>query len=154
MGVADLQNMHSMCIALRGIVSLYQGVGRTEELHRRILGFSISHNLEQFAIHGYYPEVENGKVLFYRWPIAEHKIWSPERRWTCYRFVQNVDREFLPMHIDRVMRGLDRLPEPGHNASSVADPLDSQVSFVGSQACPEYARAASSQSRALLVNYV
>ena len=67
----------------------------------------------------------------------------------CYRFVQNVDREFLPMHIERVMRILDQLPEPGDNASSVVDALDSQVPFLESQTRLEFARATSSQSGSL-----
>ena len=146
---ADRQNMHSMCIALRAVVSLYQEVGLAEELHRRILGFSISHDVRNFRIYGHYPEVEDGKVLFYRWLIADHGIWSKEHRWMCYRFVQNVDREFLPMHIERVMRILDQLPEPGDNASSGADALDFQVPFLESQTGLEFARATSSQSGGL-----
>lgn len=58
---ADRQNMHSMCIALRAVVSLCQAAGCTEEVHRRILGFSISHDLGGLRIHGYYPEIDDGK---------------------------------------------------------------------------------------------
>ncbi|KAJ5101009.1 hypothetical protein N7456_007061 [Penicillium angulare] len=148
--LADRQNMHSMCIALRAVVSLCQAAGCTEEVHRRILGFSISHELDGFRIYGYYPEFEEDKVLFYRWPIAQPNVWSSEDRWTCYRFVQNVDREFLPIHTDRVIRILGTVPDPNEDAPGVdTGEVESQLSIIGSQERPGYRRAASSQSRGL-----
>ncbi|KAJ5100896.1 hypothetical protein N7456_006948 [Penicillium angulare] len=148
--LADRQNMHSMCIALRAVVSLCQAAGCTEEVHRRILGFSISHELDGFRIYGYYPELEEDKVLFYRWPIAQPNVWTPEDRWTCYRFVENVDREFLRIHTDRLMRVLDRVPDPEDDISGIdVDEVESQLSIIGSQELPGYRRAASSQSRGL-----
>ncbi|KAJ5100820.1 hypothetical protein N7456_006872 [Penicillium angulare] len=148
--LADRQNMHSMCIALRAVVSLCQAAGCTEEVHRRILGFSISHELDGFRIYGYYPEFEEDKVLFYRWPIAQPNAWTLEDRWTCYRFVKNVDREFLPIHTDRLMRVLGRVPDPEDDTLGIdVDEVESQLSIIGSQERPGYRRAASSQSRGL-----
>ena len=148
--LADRQNMHSMCIALRAVVSLCQAAGCTDEVHRRILGFSISHELDGFRIYGYYPEFEEDKVSFYRWPIAQPNVWTSEDRWTCYRFVENVDREFLPIHTDRVIRILSRVPDPDEDAPEIdADGVESQLSIIGSQERPGYRRAASSQSRGL-----
>ncbi|KAJ6004653.1 hypothetical protein N7540_013022 [Penicillium herquei] len=148
--LADRQNMHSMCIAVRGVVSLCQAAGCIEEAHRRILGFSISHELEGFRIYGYYPEVDDGKISIYRWPIAQPNIWTREDRWACYRFVENVDREFLPVHTGRLMRILEDIPDPEVEGSS-ADVAGSEfeVSMVGSQERPGYRRAASSQNRGL-----
>ncbi|KAJ5267850.1 hypothetical protein N7478_010658 [Penicillium angulare] len=148
--LADRQNMHSMCIALRAVVSLCQAAGCTEEVHRRILGFSISHELDGFRIYGYYPEFEEDKVLFYRWPIAQPNAWTLEDRWTCYRFVKNVDREFLRIHTDRLMRVIGRVPDPEDDTLGIdVDEVESQLSIIGSQERPGYRRAASSQSRAL-----
>ncbi|KAJ5340367.1 hypothetical protein N7541_009491 [Penicillium brevicompactum] len=148
--LADRQNMHSMCIALRAVVSLCQAAGCTEEVHRRILGFSISHELEGFRIYGYYPEIHDGKVSFYRWPVAQPNVWVKETRWTCYQFVENLDREFLPIHTDRLMRILEEVPDPDEDVSGIdVDELDSQVSMVGLQERPGYRRAASSQNRGL-----
>ncbi|KAJ5100744.1 hypothetical protein N7456_006796 [Penicillium angulare] len=148
--LADRQNMHSMCIALRAVVSLCQAAGCTEEVHRRILGFSISHELDGFRIYGYYPEFEEDKVLFYRWPIAQPNAWTLEDRWTCYRFVKNVDREFLRIHTDRLMRVLGRVPDPEDDTLGIdVDEVESQLSIIGSQERPGYRRAASSQSRGL-----
>jgi hypothetical protein len=144
--LADRQNMHSMCIALRAVVSLCQAAGCTGEVHRRILGFSISHELEGFRIYGYYPEIDDGKVSFYRWPVAQPNVWVKENRWTCYQFVENLDREFLPIHTHRLMRILEEVPDPVEDVSGIdVDELDSQVSMVGLQDRPGYRRAASSQ---------
>ncbi|KAJ5718748.1 hypothetical protein N7488_004394 [Penicillium malachiteum] len=124
---ADRQNMHNMCIAGRAVVSLCQAAGCLEMVHRRILGFSISHSLESFRIYGYYPEVGNGKVSFYRWPISQRSIWTLEDRWTCYQFVENVDLEFLPIHINRLMDLLEKVPDPDVFG------VDLQLSIIGSQ---------------------
>ncbi|KAJ5752798.1 hypothetical protein N7520_009715 [Penicillium odoratum] len=148
--LADRQNMHSMCIALRAVVSLCQAAGCTEEVHRRILGFSISHELEGFRIYGYYPEIDDGKVSFYRWPVAQPNVWVKENRWTCYQFVENLDREFLPIHTHRLMRILEKISDPNEDVSGIdVDELDSQVSMVGLQERPGYRRAASLQNRGL-----
>ena len=42
--IADRQNAHSMTLAVRAIVELFQYVGREKELDREILAFSISHD--------------------------------------------------------------------------------------------------------------
>ena len=148
--LADRQNMHSMCIALRALVSLSQAAGCTEEVHRRILGFSVSHELEGIRIYGYYPEVDDCKVSFYRWPVAQPNMWIKEDRWTCYRFVKNVDREFPPIHTRRLLRILEGVPDPDDGPLNVnVDGHNSQLSMVGSQERPGYRRVASSQSRGL-----
>ncbi|KAJ5547488.1 hypothetical protein N7513_004722 [Penicillium frequentans] len=147
---ADRQNMHSMCIALRAVISLCQAAGCTEEVHRRILGFSISHDLGGLRMYGYYPEIDDGKVSFYRWPVAQPNIWVKENRWICYQFVENLDREFLPIHTNRLMRILEEVPDPDEDVSGIdIDELDSQVSMVGLQERPSFRRAASSQTRGL-----
>lgn len=40
--LADRQNIHSMSIALRAVVSLAQKARQLDMVHRRILGFSIT----------------------------------------------------------------------------------------------------------------
>jgi len=39
-----------MTVAMKGVVELFKGVGGEEELHRRILGFSYSHDHESVRI--------------------------------------------------------------------------------------------------------
>ena len=116
--LADRQNMHSMCIALRAVVALSQAAGCPEKVHRRLLGFSISHELEGLRIYGYYPEIE-GKALYFRWPVAQLNIWAKEDRWACYRFVENLDRDFLCIHTDRLMQLLSEIPDPEEYSSNV-----------------------------------
>ncbi len=50
--IADRQNLHSMAIAVRGIVDLFRLVGRAAKLHRRVLAFSVSHDNENVRILG------------------------------------------------------------------------------------------------------
>ena len=64
--------------------------------------------------------------------------------------MENVDREFLPIHTDRVIRILGRVPDPDEDSQGIdVDEIESQLSIIGSQERPEYRRAASSQSRGL-----
>ncbi|KAM5441680.1 hypothetical protein MferCBS31731_003361 [Microsporum ferrugineum] len=118
--IADRQNMHSMCIALRGVVSLAQAGSSLEKVHRRLLGFSVSHELEDVRIYGYYPEVVTDGIKYYRWPVKRFNIWTEENKWACYSFVENLDREFLPIHTDRLMRFLEEISDPQDTASELA----------------------------------
>ncbi|QKX63643.1 uncharacterized protein TRUGW13939_10814 [Talaromyces rugulosus] len=142
---ADRQNMHSMCIALRAVVSLSQIASCPEKVHRRILAFSISHELDGLRIYGYYPEITDGRIEYFRWKVAQIDIWSREDKWTCYRFVENLDREFLPIHIDRLMDLLAEIPEPQDFSFEIDNDHDI-ASGVGSQEWSGYSRAPSSQN--------
>ncbi|RAO71510.1 uncharacterized protein BHQ10_007522 [Talaromyces amestolkiae] len=108
---ADRQNMHSMCIALRAIVTLARAAGCLEEVNQRILGFSISHDSEDVRIYAYYPEITGDKIEYYRRPLSRFNIWSEKDRWACFRFVVNVNRRFLPIHIKRLNDLLDKIPD-------------------------------------------
>ncbi|QKX64380.1 uncharacterized protein TRUGW13939_11554 [Talaromyces rugulosus] len=67
---ADWQNMHSMCIALRAVVSLSWMAGCPKWVYRRILGFSVSHDLDGLRIYGYYPDID-GENTSYFWVDVE-----------------------------------------------------------------------------------
>ncbi|OKL55239.1 hypothetical protein UA08_09490 [Talaromyces atroroseus] len=147
---ADRQNMHSMCVALRAVVSLAQAAGRLEEVHQRLLGFSISHELEVVRIYGYYPEIGDDGIKYFRWPVKQFNLWTEADKWTCYRFVEKVDRVFLPIHIDRLMHFLEDILDP----QDVPFELDADVdisaqSQITSQERSSYTRAPSSQNRGL-----
>ncbi|KAE8383457.1 hypothetical protein BDV26DRAFT_287645 [Aspergillus bertholletiae] len=115
--IADRQNMHSACVAIRGLVHLSRLAGCVEVLHRRILAFSISHDVELVRIYGYYPEIEGDKTSYYRYDVGQLLIWTGSDPWACYRFVHNVDDLFLPSHTARVMDMLARIPEPQYVSS-------------------------------------
>ncbi|KAF1953092.1 hypothetical protein CC80DRAFT_527556 [Byssothecium circinans] len=67
--VADRQNAHSMTLAVRAIVELFQLVKREQELHRQVLAFSISHDHWSVRIYGYYPVIKEKDTTFYCYPI-------------------------------------------------------------------------------------
>ncbi|KAE8337524.1 hypothetical protein BDV24DRAFT_154343 [Aspergillus arachidicola] len=117
--IADRQNMHSACVALRGLVHLSRMAGCVEMLHRRILAFSISHDRETVRIYGYYPEIEGDNTSYYRRWIGQFTIWTDADKWTCYRFVYKLDDIFLPSHIARVTDMLERIPEPQDISSHI-----------------------------------
>jgi hypothetical protein len=60
--IADRANTNSMTIALRGMVELYRRAGHVMDIHRRILGFSISHDDKSVRIYGHYPEIDGEKT--------------------------------------------------------------------------------------------
>lgn len=107
--IAEQKNMHCMCIAMRAMYSVARTANCMENVHRRILGFSISYDSGRVKISGYYPEIEDGEVAFYQWPVASLDYWKKHDRWVSYRFVKNLDREFLPIHTKRVMDLLARI---------------------------------------------
>ncbi|EED11653.1 conserved hypothetical protein [Talaromyces stipitatus ATCC 10500] len=135
---ADRQNMHSMCIALRAVVSLAEAAGRLGEVNRRLLGFSISHELEGVRIYGHYPEIGEDGIKYYRWLVKQFNIWADGDKWQCLRFVENLDRDFLPIHTGRLMRFLEEVPDP------------QELPFeLESQERSSYSRAPSAQNRVL-----
>ncbi|KAF2105223.1 hypothetical protein BDV96DRAFT_655827 [Lophiotrema nucula] len=113
--VADRQNAYAQSVILRGLHSLFQLVGRENELHREINGFSISHNDEDVRIWGHYAVVDRGdvNVKFYRHLISKF-IFAPsgegDQRWKAYQFVKNVYDLWLPKHFDRICSVIDMLP--------------------------------------------
>jgi hypothetical protein len=68
---ADRQNAHSMTIAMKGVVELFRGVKREQELHRKILGFSISHDHESVRIWRHYLVIDVNTITFWRYPIQK-----------------------------------------------------------------------------------
>jgi hypothetical protein len=58
--------MHSMYIALRAVVNLAQTAECLEQVNRRILRFSISHDSEDVRIYAYYLEINGDKIEYYR----------------------------------------------------------------------------------------
>ena len=69
--VADRQNAHSMTLAVRGIVELFRAVKRENEVNRKILAFSVSHDHQSVRIYGHYPVIAGKDTKYYRQPIQE-----------------------------------------------------------------------------------
>jgi flagellar biosynthesis GTPase FlhF len=109
--VADKQNAHSMTMAVRGIFQLFKFVDREEELHRKILAFSISHDASIVRIYGHYALIKEHVATFYRHPIREFSFTSQNGRdkWTAYQFTKNVYFEFMPKLHKLICSAIDQI---------------------------------------------
>lgn len=109
--VADKQNAHSMTMAVRGIVELFKLVNREDELHRKILAFSISHDATIVRIHGHYALIKDRAAKFYRHPIHEFSFaaHNGKDKWTAYQFTKNVYFEFMPTLHALICSAIDQI---------------------------------------------
>ncbi|KAF7854696.1 hypothetical protein EAF04_010265 [Stromatinia cepivora] len=110
---ADRQNAHTQSVILRGLHALFRLVGRENELHREINGFSISHDDMFVRIWGHYVVIDGNEPKFYRHPITQFSIQPTMRgdeRWTAYTFVKNVYDLWVPQHFKRICSVIDMLP--------------------------------------------
>lgn len=112
--VADIQNAHSMTLAVRAIVELFRVVKREDEVNRQILAFSISHDHQSVRIYGHYPVVDgrDTRPKYYRHPIRKFNFTELDgkEKWTAYRFTKNVYDIWMPGHLKKVCSAIDQLP--------------------------------------------
>ncbi|KAL2849023.1 hypothetical protein BJX68DRAFT_238117 [Aspergillus pseudodeflectus] len=123
---AEAQNAHAMALALRGVVRLFQLANREQDVHRRILGYSIAFNHSSVRIHAHYPlftEAARGdsqsesssrtEVSYYRKTLRKFDFTDPggKERWTSYNFVMALYNEWVPEHHKRLCAVIDALPE-------------------------------------------
>jgi hypothetical protein len=126
--VADRQNAHSMTIAVRAVLELFRLVGRESELHREILGFSVSHDHCSVRIYGHYPIVGENDTKYYRHPIRKFDITELDGRekWTAHKFTKNVYTWWMPKHFERLCSAIDQLPfVPPSEKSGLSQELES-----------------------------
>jgi hypothetical protein len=111
--IGDRQNVYSAAVACKGMVELYQTVGRERELNRQILVFSVGHDEQSVRLYGHYVYFEDTKIVFYRHHINSFYFTALDGRekWTGYQFTRNVYDIFSPIHLKRVCSVLDELPE-------------------------------------------
>ncbi|KAI0872477.1 hypothetical protein GGS24DRAFT_491490 [Hypoxylon argillaceum] len=110
--VADRQNAHSMTLAVRAITELYRAVKRENEVHRKILGFSISHDHKSVRIFGHYPVIDRKSIKYYRHPIRQFDFTelNGKEKWTTYRFTKSVYDLWMPVHYQMICSAIDQLP--------------------------------------------
>ncbi|AEO58603.1 hypothetical protein MYCTH_2306056 [Thermothelomyces thermophilus ATCC 42464] len=110
--IADRQNAHSMTLAVRGIVELFRTVKREDEVNRKILAFSVSHDHRSVRIYGYYPVINGKDTKYYRHPIHEFSFTTLDGKdkWTAYRFTKNVYDMWMPEHFKNICSAIDQLP--------------------------------------------
>ena len=114
LNIADRQNAHSAAVAASAVVELYRLVSRQDQLNRRILTFSISHDNEAVRIYGHYALITEQHTRFYRHPIKKFDFTSEDgkEKWIPYTFTRNVYDKFLPIHYKRLCSAIDQLPDP------------------------------------------
>ncbi|KAI4246851.1 MAG: hypothetical protein L6R42_009794, partial [Xanthoria sp. 1 TBL-2021] len=111
--IADRQNAHSMTVAMRGILELFKLAKREEELHRKVLTFSVSHDHRTVRLYGHYPIIDGSKTTkFYRHAIHTYDITALDGkdRWTTYGFVMAVYEHSLSL-LNDIRSVIDDLPE-------------------------------------------
>lgn len=131
--IADRQNMHSMAVAVRGVVELYKQVQRQDELHRQILAFSVSHDHRNVYIYGHYADQNGNDIAYYRHRIQEIRLSDPKDRWVAYKFVCNVYEHFAPLHLRRLKEIIDQLSDPGTESIRSSTTATNYEEFQGSQ---------------------
>lgn len=114
LNTADRQNAYSAAVAANAIVELYRLVSREDELNRKTLAYSISHDNEAVRIYGHYVLIRGEHTLFYRDPVDKLDFTRKdgEEKWTPYTFTRNVYDEFYPIHHNRICSAIDQLPNP------------------------------------------
>ncbi len=112
LNIADRQNTHSITLAVQGIVELFHAVKRKDEVNRKILAFSVSHNHQSVQIYSHYPVITRKDTKYYRHPIRNFvftKLDSKEK-WTAYRFTKNVYDTWMPKHFENICSAINQLP--------------------------------------------
>jgi hypothetical protein len=110
--IADRQNAHSMTLAVRGIVELFRAVKREDEVNRKILAFSLSHDHQSVRIYGHYPVITGKDTKYYRHPIRNFVFTELDgkEKWTAYRFTKNVYDTWMPKHFENICSAINELP--------------------------------------------
>ncbi|KAL5341801.1 hypothetical protein BJX70DRAFT_357954 [Aspergillus crustosus] len=112
--VAELQNIHSMTVAMRGVVELYRRVHpqKVQELSGMVLGFSISLGIDKAVIHAYYIRASRRNNVTYHRTVIDTFNWTlPKNRWKCYKFAMAVYSDFAQLHYNTVITAINALPD-------------------------------------------
>ena len=132
LNIADRQNAHSAAVAANAVVELYRLVSRQDELHQKILTFSISHDHRTVRIYGHYVLIDGKDTSFYRHLIQSFDIVNRdgEDKWTAYKFTLSVYHDFCRIHHERITSAADQLPDP---KVFVVQPLSQQSNIEASE---------------------
>ncbi|PYI02512.1 hypothetical protein BO78DRAFT_324835 [Aspergillus sclerotiicarbonarius CBS 121057] len=112
--VARKQNAHAMARSLRGVFELFKLAKCQNELHRKVLGFSIIHNHELVSIYAHYVVIENFQAKYYQDKIRGFLIdpSSPDKVWSSHHFVMAVYQKWAPKHLTRLCSAINKLSDP------------------------------------------
>ncbi|GCB17611.1 hypothetical protein AAWM_00496 [Aspergillus awamori] len=110
-----LRSMHSMTRALRGVVELFRVAGRQDELHQRVLGFSVYYDFQKVEMFAHYVIIEDNKATYYCDRIGSFSFGfcqdEYKDRWRSYKFVIALYHDWVPIHHQRLCSAIDSLPD-------------------------------------------
>lgn len=114
LNIADRQNAHSAAVAANAVLELYRLVSRQDELNRKILTYSISHDNEAVRMYGHYTLIKGEHIAWYRDPVDKLDFTRKDgkEKWIPYTFTRNVYDIFYPIHHERICSAIDQLPNP------------------------------------------
>ena len=147
--VAQQQNLHSMTLAVRGVVELFRLVGRVEEVHREVLAFSIEHDQKTVMIWGHYPAIDGDKTTYWRHAIRGFLFTDSDgaEKWTAYTFVKNLYDIWMPLHFQRICSAIDQIPATLDNdPPEPAEPEPEKPSGLSQQPSHQWLAEVASQS--------
>ncbi|CAK39533.1 uncharacterized protein An07g06900 [Aspergillus niger] len=109
------RSMHSMTRALRGVVELFRVAGRQDELHQRVLGFSVYYDFQKVEMFAHYVIIEDNKATYYCDRIGSFSFGfcqdEYKDRWRSYKFVIALYHDWVPIHHQRLCSAIDSLPD-------------------------------------------
>lgn len=87
-------------------------MGREQELHQKVLAFSISHDHEVVRIYGHYAVIQQHSTCFYRHTLSNFPFQNPHgpERWKAYQFTKSVYFDFMPKSHTLICSAIDELP--------------------------------------------
>lgn len=111
--IADRQNTHCQTVSSRGLFELFRLVGRQNELHNTINGFSFSHSDVDVRIWAHLIVLNENSPEFYREPIAKfdiEKTAQADNRWIGWTVAMNILDLWAPDHFKLICSAIDELP--------------------------------------------
>ena len=137
--VADRQNMHSCCVAVKALLRIeqeadkYRSEKELDRLFSKVLVFSISHDQQDARLYGHFAIAQGQKWTYYRYRIRKFDLTDYDSVLTLHNFVRNTLKSFLPGHVRRLKEALAALPDPNEMPESVALTGSTGLSFAASE---------------------
>ena len=132
-------------MAIKAICGLYQKGEETrresgaasgiDQLHRKILFFSISHDHTTVKIFGHYPLIREDKTHFHRHLIEGFDLIARDggNKWTAYNFIRKLYDHFAPIHLRRIQDAIPYLPKPSSESFIPTTGTEAESELPGSQ---------------------
>ena len=145
----ERQAIHSASITARVVIQLYRKISSAEQLNRKILTISVSHNNTAIRIFGHFVWIDEEHITFFR-----HRIYTADfaadfasRDWAkAYKITRGIYDHFFPKHLDRVVSALSKLRQRALESFTSYLGLDSSTEDSSQEATPS---ATSSQENGL-----